>query len=112
MSQTEPVENPVRTPSMRAESDPVLIRRARIARLVSAGQRLGYGLFLIAIAVFVYARTTKPTSLLTGIIVWSLAVGSVVLAPAIVFSYAVKAADREDRDLAALKKKKAESHGL
>lgn len=90
-------------------SDPVLIRRARIACLVSAGQRLGYGLFVFAIALFVYARLTKPTNLLTGLIVWSMAIGSVVLAPAIVFGYAVKAAEREDRELAAAKKKKAES---
>ena len=86
-------------------SDPVLIRRARIARLVSIGQRLGYGLFLVAIALFAYARVTKPTGLVTGLIVWAMAVGSVVLAPAIVFGYAVKAAEREDRELAAKKKK-------
>jgi hypothetical protein len=82
-------------------SDPILVRRARIARAVSLGQKLGYGLFVFAIVVFVYARVTKPTNLLTGLIVWAMAIGSVVLAPAIVFSYAVKAADREDRELAA-----------
>ena len=85
--------------------DPILVRRARIARAVSIGQRLGYGLFILAIAVFVYARVTKPTNLLTGVIVWSMAIGSVVLAPAIVFNYAVKAADAEDRELAAKRKK-------
>lgn len=111
MSQTELVENPVPMPSALFETDPVLIRRARIARLVSVGQRLGYGLFLFAIGIFIYARLSKPTNLLTGLIVWSLAIGSVVLAPAIVFSYAVKAADREDRDVAALKKKQADSKG-
>ena len=86
-------------------SDPILIRRARIARLVSIGQRLGYGLFIFAIALFAYARVTKPTGLVTGLIVWAMAVGSVVLAPAIVFGYAVKAAEREDREIAAKKKK-------
>jgi len=86
-------------------TDPVLVRRARIAKLVSMGQRVGYGLFTFAIALFVYARITRPTNLLTGLIVWSMAVGSVVLAPAIVFGYAVKAAEREDREAAARKKK-------
>ena len=89
--------------------DPVLIKRARIARLVSIGHRLGYGLFALAIGLFVYARLTKPTNVLTGLIVWSMAVGSVVLAPAIVFGYAVKAADREDRDRAAALKQTAAS---
>jgi hypothetical protein len=86
-------------------TDPILIRRAQIARLVSVGQRLGYGLFLFAIVVFTYARITKPTGVLTGMIVWAMAIGSVVLAPAIVFSYAVKAADQEDRETAAAKAK-------
>lgn len=88
--------------------DPVLIRRARIARLVSLGQRFGYGLFLLAIVLFAYARVTKPTRLLTGLITAAMAIGSVILAPAIVFHYAVKAADAEDRQIAAAKKKKAE----
>lgn len=88
-------------------SDPVLVRRARIAKLVSVGQRLGYGLFLFAIVVFAYARITKPTGLLTGLIAWAMAIGSIVLAPAIVFGYAVKAAEREDRERAAAKTKKS-----
>jgi hypothetical protein len=29
-------------------TDPVLVRRARIARAVSIGQRLGYALYLVA----------------------------------------------------------------
>jgi hypothetical protein len=34
---------------------------------------------------------------LVQVVIWSLAVGSVVLAPAIVVAYGVKAAEREDR---------------
>jgi hypothetical protein len=80
-----------------ADPDPVLARRARIARLVAAGKRLGYGLFGVAIAAFAVGVVTGPTPLSTGIVAGAIGVGSVVLAPAIVFGYGVKAAEREDR---------------
>ncbi|CAN5279681.1 hypothetical protein BH20ACT3_BH20ACT3_02980 [soil metagenome] len=80
-----------------ASADPVLARRATIARAVSAGQRVGYGLFALAVVLFFVGLATRYTEGLTTAIVACLLVGSVVLAPAIVFGYAVKAAEREDR---------------
>ena len=44
-------------------TDPVLVKRAKIARLVSIGQRIGYGLFLVAILAFVITKIDRPTSL-------------------------------------------------
>ena len=79
--------------------DPVLARRARIARLTELGQRIGYGLFGLAIVLFFVGFVGGYSDVLVTSIVVSLGVGSVVLAPAIVFGYAVKAADREDREL-------------
>jgi hypothetical protein len=81
------------------EPDPVLARRARIARLCELGQRVGYALFGLAIVVFIVGFVVGYSDFLVTVIVVSLAVGSVVLAPAIVFGYAVKAAEREDREL-------------
>jgi hypothetical protein len=81
------------------EPDPVLARRARIARLTELGQRVGYALFGLAIVVFVVGFVAGYSDFLVAVIVTSLAVGSAVLAPAIVFGYAVKAAEREDREL-------------
>lgn len=78
--------------------DPVLERRRRIAGLVRAGQRIGYALFAVAIALFVVGLVVGFGGAITPGIVGSIVVGSVVLAPAIVFGYAVKAADREDRE--------------
>lgn len=83
---------------MSRDDDPVLVRRARIARLVDVGQRLGYGLFGLAIVAFVFGFVRGYTDTLTTLIVASLLVGSVVLAPAIVLGYAVKAAERDDRE--------------
>ena len=77
--------------------DPVLARRRRIAGWVQAGKRVGYGLFALAIVLFFVGFAAGFTDGLTTVIVASMLVGSVVLAPAIVFGYAVKAAERDDR---------------
>ena len=77
--------------------DPVLERRARIARLVAAGKRVGYGLFAVAVVLFAVGLVAGYTSTITTAIVACLLVGSAVLAPAIVFGYGVRAAEREDR---------------
>ncbi len=82
-----------------APVDPIRERRARIAKLVEVGQRVGYGLFGIAIVAFLVGFASGFAGTTGTVIVASLVVGSLVLAPAIVFGYAVKAAEREDREL-------------
>jgi hypothetical protein len=77
--------------------DPVLVRRAQIAKLVRIGQRLGYGLYAVAIVLFVVGFVAGFGGVVGGGIIACLVVGSLVLAPAIVFGYAVRAAEREDR---------------
>lgn len=83
----------------RPPSAELLARRARIAKFVSVGQRIGYGLFGVAIVLFfVGLFGTLSSGIATAVVVCLLA-GSVVLAPAIVLGYAVKAAEREDQGL-------------
>ena len=79
-------------------TDPVLERRARIQRLVALGQRIGYGLFAVATVGFVVGLVTDFGGWVTVLVIGSLVLGSLVLAPAIVFGYAVKAAERADRE--------------
>ena len=79
--------------------DPVRERRARIAKLVELGQRVGYGLFGLASVGFIVGAASGFDGAAVTVVVASLLVGSVILAPAIVFGYAVKAAEREDREL-------------
>lgn len=79
-------------------TDPVRVRRARIARWVELGQRIGYGLFGVAVVGFVAGFVAGFTDRWVTLIVACLLVGSVILAPAIVFGYAVKAAERDDRE--------------
>lgn len=78
--------------------DPVLTRRARIAWWVALGQRLGYILFGLAVVAFVIGFAVGFEGWVVSLVVAALVVGSVILAPAIVFGYGVKAADRADRE--------------
>lgn len=84
-----------------SDDDPVLTRRASAARLASAGQRAGYALFGASIVAFVVGVIADFPSWTVVVVVSSLVVGSLLLAPAIILGYAVKAAAREDRDRAA-----------
>ncbi|MEM9201476.1 MAG: hypothetical protein AAGC53_07440 [Actinomycetota bacterium] len=77
-------------------SDPVLERRARASRLADVGQRVGYGLFGLAIVLFFIGLIGEFSSGIATAIIGCVVVGSVVLAPAIVVGYAVKAAVRDD----------------
>ena len=81
-----------------ADGDPVLARRRRIARWVDLGQRAGYLLFGAAVVLFVIGFATEFAAWLGATVIVLLIAGSVILAPAIVFGYAVRAADREDRE--------------
>jgi hypothetical protein len=78
--------------------DPILARRAQIARWVDLGQKAGYGLFGLAVVAFLVGFVVGLEDWVVTLIVACIVIGSIVLAPAIVFGYAVKAADRADRD--------------
>lgn len=76
--------------------DPTLARRAVAQRFATAGQRLGYGLFGFALVVFFVGVVGDFTSTISTAVIAAVVVGSIVLAPAIVVAYAVKAAVRDD----------------
>jgi hypothetical protein len=79
------------------DADPVLARRRRIERFVNLAQRVGYSLWLVAIVAFVFGAATRFRPWIVTVVIGCLAVGSALLAPAIVISYGVRAADRADR---------------
>ena len=81
-----------------AGTDPVRVRRAQIAKASSLAQRIGYAMFGIAMVAFFVGFFAGLTDAIVSLIVAMLVVGSILLAPAIVAGYAVKAAEREDRE--------------
>jgi len=93
----EPPAEPEHTDRARPV-DPVLARRRQVARAAELGPRIGYGLFGLAVVVFVVGFVVGLTGAVVVVVVTALVVGSLVLAPAIVAGYGVKAADRDDRE--------------
>jgi hypothetical protein len=78
--------------------DPVRAKRARIEKASKLGQRVGYVLYLVAVVAFFIGFATGYSTALIVVIVAGLGVGSAFLLPSIIFGYAVKAAEREDRE--------------
>ena len=79
-------------------SDPVRRRREQIAKWNGLAKRIGYIAFLVALVVFLIAVAVGFSSTFATVVVVALVVGCVVLAPAIILGYAVKAAEKDDRE--------------
>lgn len=78
--------------------DPVRAQRARWARAAALGQRAGYAAFAVAVVAFAVGVATGITDAVVVVVISALALGSFLLAPAIVLGYAVRAAERDDRE--------------
>ncbi len=81
---------------MNPHHDPVPQQRTRIARWVRVAQRVGYLLYLGAMVTFFVGMAFGFGLVITRFAIAFLVGGSIVLAPAIVAGYAVKAAVRDD----------------
>jgi hypothetical protein len=81
-----------------SDVDPVRARRAQVARWTLLANRVGYLCFAVAVAVFVVGFAIGFRGALVAVVVVSLVVGSLLLAPSIVLGYAIKAAERDDRE--------------
>lgn len=69
-----------------------------IAKWTLLANRVGYMFMALAVSAFVMAFAFGFKGPLVTLVTVSLAVGSFLLAPSIVLGYAVKAAEREDRE--------------
>ncbi len=88
-------------PSADQPFDDVLARRARLKRITSLGQRTGYGLYLLSLVLGAAGIRWGYTPLLSTLIAVALVVGSMLLAPTIIMSHGIKAAEREERQATA-----------
>lgn len=86
--------DPMPTPS--TADDPIRARREQIARWTLLANRIGYLFVALAIALFFIAFVFGFTATMATLVITSLVVGCVLLAPSIVLGYAVKAAERDD----------------
>ena len=80
------------------ERDPILERRARIARAAALGKRVGYLALGVAIVAFFIGVATSFPTWTVAVSVAGLIAACVVLPIPIVLAYGVRAAAREDRE--------------
>jgi heme/copper-type cytochrome/quinol oxidase subunit 3 len=78
--------------------DPVRARRAQVARWTLLANRVGYLVLALAIALFVIAFVMGFSPTMATLVVVPLMISFVLLAPSIILGYAVKAAERDDRE--------------
>ena len=88
---------PTPTPTT-GRPDAVRAKRAKIAKYTLLANRVGYLFYALAIATFIIGFAVSFNGAVSAIVIGSLVIGSILLAPAIVLGYAVKAAEREDRE--------------
>ncbi|MEJ7561015.1 MAG: hypothetical protein WKF45_00645 [Ilumatobacteraceae bacterium] len=79
--------------------DPIRERRARIAHWTLLANRIGYLVLALAVALFFIALAVGFNAAMARAVIVALVVAFVLLAPSIVLGYAVKAAERDDREL-------------
>lgn len=80
------------------DHDPVRARRAQVARWSALANRAGYVILVIAVVLFFVALATGFSAVFAGLVIACLVVSGLLLAPSIVLGYAVKAAERDDRE--------------
>ncbi len=87
------------SPYERAEraDDPIRRRRAQVARWTLLANRIGYVLLAVAMALFFAALMVGFSATMATLVIVVLVASCVLLAPSIVLGYAVKAAERDDR---------------
>lgn len=81
-----------------SEADPVLARRATIKKWTLLANRVGYLFVALAMALFFIAFALGFSAVMASLVIISFVIGCVLLAPSIIVGYAVKAAEREDRE--------------
>ncbi len=97
-SQTTPASPGEAAEGTAPSADPVRVRRAKIAKWTLLANRVGYLLLALAMALFLMAFVLGFSPAMATMVLASFIVGCILLAPSIVLGYAVKAADRDDRE--------------
>ena len=89
------MSNPSAAPE---EIDPIRVKRALVAKWTLLANRIGYLFVALAMALFIIAFAVGFSSVMANLVIISFVIGCVLLAPSIIVGYAVKAAERDDRE--------------
>ena len=85
-------------PNCDPNHDPILAKRALISGWAKRATNLGYALFGASMLAVIWGMVVNFTPTVSSIATTSLISGCIVLAPAILVQYSVKAAVRDERE--------------
>ena len=74
------------------------VRRAQVAKWTLLANRVGYLFVALAMALFFIAFALGFSATMATLVIVTFVIGCVLLAPSIIVGYAVKAAERDDRE--------------
>ena len=81
-----------------SDSNSLAIRRKQASLIANTGRKIGYSIFLLALIIFTIGFTVEFNNLVAKTLTVLLIVGSIVLAPSILLHYAVRGAEREEKE--------------
>ena len=76
----------------------LLMRRQQASLIANTGRKIGYSIFLLSLIIFAVGLTVEFNNLVAKTLTVLLIAGSVVLAPSILLHYAVRGAEREEKE--------------
>ncbi len=81
-----------------SDSNSLAIRRKQASLIANTGRKIGYSIFFLALIIFAIGFTVEFNNLVAKTLTVLLVVGSIVLAPSILLHYAVRGAEREEKE--------------
>ena len=80
------------------DSESLAMRREQASLIANTGRRIGYSIFFLSLIIFVIGFTVEFNNLVAKTLTVLLIVGSIILAPSILLHYAVRGAEREEKE--------------
>ena len=80
------------------DANSLLIRRQHASLIANTGRKIGYSIFFLSLIIFAIGLTVEFNNLVARTLTVLLILGSIVLAPSILLHYAVRGAEREEKE--------------
>ena len=80
------------------DSNSLMLRRQQASLIANTGRKIGYSIFFLSLIIFAIGLTVEFNNLVARTLTVLLIMGSIVLAQSILLHYAVRGAEREEKE--------------
>ena len=80
------------------DSNSLMLRRQQASLIANTGRKIGYSIFFLSLIIFAIGLTVEFNNLVARTLTVLLIMVSIVLAPSILLHYAVRGAEREEKE--------------